>query len=33
MMGSSVQAVEHLQKITMRVLSFDSTTTHLLLDG
>jgi len=33
MMGSSVQTVERLQKITMRVLLFGSVTTHLLLDG
>jgi hypothetical protein len=33
MMGSSVQTVEHLQKITTRVLSFDNEATHLLLDG
>jgi len=33
MMGSSVQTVERLQKITMRVLLFDDVTTHLLLDG
>jgi len=33
MMGSSVQTVERLQKITMRVLLFDNVTTYLLLDG
>jgi hypothetical protein len=32
MMGSPVQTVERLQKITTRVLSFDNDTMHLLLD-
>jgi hypothetical protein len=32
MMGPSLRAVERLQKITTRVLSFDKDTTHLLLD-
>jgi hypothetical protein len=32
MMGATVEAVERLQKITIRVLSFANATTHLLLD-